>query len=111
MSQQIEKHHRFWDTKPIHSFEHKGFKVCISEGGPKYEYSSEITKEDCPYGYYDLIFTIEMGGKPFFEMPIYIDALHDMDKSWTDSQRQEARKNAAIVAARIHIDDLVKYAS
>lgn len=106
MSQQIERHHQFWDTRPIYSFEYKGYKVCISEGGPKYEYTSEVTKEDCPHGFYDLIFTVEMGEKALFEMPIYIDALHDLEQNWSESQRKDARKNAAIVAARIHIDDL-----
>lgn len=104
----LEKHHTRYDMRPMKSFEYKGFKVAIAEGGPKYEYTSEVTREDCPHGYYDVIFTIIQNDKAIWEVPIYFDSLHDLDKEWTDDTRRLARLNHAEQSAKIHINDFLK---
>lgn len=104
----LEKHHVHYDMRPQGWFEHKGFKVYIAEGGPKYEYTNEVTKDDCPHGYYDVIFTVEKGGKALFEVPLYIDALQYLEKGWNPDTFKKARYNAAKAAAMIHVDELHK---
>lgn len=107
----LEKHHSHYDMRPLHSFEYKGFKVAIAEGGPKYEYTNEVTKEDCPHGYYDLIFTILQNERAIWEVPIYFDSLHDLDKGWDESTRATARLNHVSQSAKIHINDFIKHAN
>lgn len=106
----LEKHHRHYDMRPLKSFEYKGFKVAIAEGGPKFEFTNEVTQKDCPNGYYDVIFTVLQNEKALFEIPVYFDALHDVDRGWDHSTRQRARLNHAEQSAIIHINDLIKYA-
>jgi len=108
MSEKLQKHHNAYEMRAIKSFHHKGFKVAIAEGGPKYVYTNEVTKEDCPHGYYDVIFTIIQNEKPLFEIPIYFDSLHDLDQGWSEETRQLARIRHAEQSAIIHINDFIK---
>lgn len=108
-SNKLEKHHRRYDMRPLKSFTYKGFKVAIAEGGPKYDFTNEVTRTDCPNGYYDVIFTIMQNEKPLWELPMYFDALHDLDRGWDNNTRQKARLNHAEQSAIIHINDFIKY--
>ena len=104
----LERHHMFWDVHPERSFEYNGFKVCIGEGGPKYEYTKEITKEDCPHGYYDTMYAILMGDKVLFEQPFYFDSLHYLKDNLTPQGAKKARLDSAEKIARLHIDEIQK---
>lgn len=98
-NQKLEKHFRFNDIDPVKRFTYRDFDVYICEGGPYFD----KRKPEYPYGWYESAYALGKDGKPIFYQPIEFEMTHDLDQS--DTARKEGRINAAIKAAKNHIDN------
>lgn len=104
----LERHHNTYEMRSVTSIDYKGFKIAIAEGGPKFVYTQEVTRQDCPNGYYDVMFTIMANERVIVERPIYFDTLHDIEKGYTKNMQAQGRINEAIAEAKGVINVLLK---
>ena len=102
----LERHHNCYEMRAIKSFDYKGFKIAIAQGGPKFVYTKEVTRKNCPNGYYDVIWTVLQNEKALIESPLYFDTLHNIHDGWTNSKREQAR---ILTAQNDAIDFIDKY--
>lgn len=100
----LEKKQNSYDHRAVDTYEYKGFRVFISEGGPYHE-----KNPDFPKGWYEtsyaLFFKDPSTGKHIqFFMPLLFDYNHDMNLT----DRRQARINSAKKAAEGHVNEFYK---
>lgn len=97
-NQKLEKFFTNHNARPIKRFPYREFEVYICEGGPYFDKNTEY-----PFGWYESAYALGMNDKVLFYQPLEFDYLHDI-KEQSEAARKEGRINAAIKAAKNHID-------
>jgi hypothetical protein len=106
--QDLEKHFVVNGMNPEKRVSYKGLDIYLADSGPHYDVKDRgFTKDEMEQfglGYYMTVWAIGVHGKVTGYIPLFFEALHDMELS----DRKTARLNSAELQAKGFINHALK---
>lgn len=107
-TEDLERHLSFHGVRPEKKIDYEGMEIYLADSGPHYDIKDKgftaAERDKFSLGYYLTVWGIGVGGKPYGYLPMFFEALHDINIS----DKKNARLKTAEKEAKSFITEGLK---